>query len=131
MQILKDYLDADLEQKLKMTTFADQLRRVILDGQVSAPVTARKVAHYLGLSTSTLNRRLRAEGIAFKQLVDEIHFEMAKRFLKETSLNVTQVAQTIGFANTASFTRAFSRWSGGISPKRFRVQRPHSSGLED
>ncbi len=119
-QILKDYLDADLEKKQHQVSFKEQITQIIYNGNVRAPVTAEMMANHLGISTATLNRRLRSEGVAFKQVVDNIHFDAAKRLLADTSLGITQIAQAIGFAGNASFTRAFLRWSKGVSPSLYR-----------
>ncbi|MGS2723155.1 AraC family transcriptional regulator [Porticoccus sp. GXU_MW_L64] len=119
-QILKNYLDSDLTEKMRTTGFSDQIRRAIFDSQVAPPVTAQKMARYLGISSSTLNRRLRAEGITFKSLTENISGSLAIRLLKDTTLTITQVSQMMGFSNTSGFTRAFVRWNNGITPTQFR-----------
>jgi len=120
-QILKDYLDVDLERKMRLSSFAEQLERIVYDGHIKPPITAQKMASQLGISTATLNRRLRAEGKAFKEVVDAIHFAMARRFLTDSSLSVTQISEAVGFSSVASFTRAFCRWTHGTSPSQFRT----------
>ncbi len=120
LQILQGYLNIDLGKKINAISFSDQLRNVIFEGHVHAPITAQKMASHLGISTATLNRRLRTEGPTFKELVDRINFDLAKRLLKDSSQSITQIAHTIGFSSNANFTRAFSRWSGGINPSQFR-----------
>lgn len=120
LQILQDYLDIDLGKKISAISFSDQLRNVIFEGHIQAPITAQKMATHLGISTATLNRRLNTEGLTFKELVDRIHFDLAKRLLRDSSQPITQIAHTIGFSSNANFTRAFTRWSDGISPSQFR-----------
>lgn len=118
--ILKDFLDEELKRRGRIKTFTDQIRHVLLGGRVAAPVTALKVARYLGISQATLYRRLKAESTTFGKLAEEVNFEIAKNYLAESALSVTQVAHIVGFAESASFTRAFTRWTGGTTPSSYR-----------
>lgn len=118
--ILQDFLDEELERRNRVQTFSDQVSRALIDGVLAPPVTAAKVARYLGVSEPTLYRRLKAEGAAFAQIVDTMNFEIARNYLSESSLSITQIAHLIGFSESASFTRAFARWSNGQTPSQFR-----------
>src|SRR6185503_2327769 len=77
------------------------------------------VARHLNMSARTLKRRLRLEGTTFKVVRDRVRSETAEALLSNQSLKIGAVAQSVGFVETASFTRAFSRWSGS-SPARYR-----------
>jgi AraC-like DNA-binding protein len=118
--ILKDFLDAELLRRDRIHTLADRVRHVLLGNRIKAPVTAAKMARYLGISAATLYRKLKAEGTTFGEIQDDVHFEIAKNYLSESALSVTQIAHILGFAESASFTRAFARWSGGLTPTSFR-----------
>ena len=50
---------------------------------------------------------------------DRVRSETAAALLSNHALKIGAVAQCVGFAETASFSRAFSRWSGS-SPARYR-----------
>lgn len=119
-RILQDFLDGDLEQRNSLQTFADQVGRSLLDGSLQPPVTACKVARHLGVSEATLYRRLKAEGTTFGEIVDARNFELAKNYLSQSALTITQIAYLIGFSESASFTRAFARWTGGTTPSEYR-----------
>ncbi len=73
----------------------------------------------LGLSERTLYRRLAAQGLTFGQMVDQVREQRATYLLDNTRMSVEAVAESLGFAETASFSRAFKRWKG-LSPLRFR-----------
>ncbi|MFZ9126038.1 MAG: AraC family transcriptional regulator [Steroidobacteraceae bacterium] len=118
--ILKDFLDKELEQQGLIRSLQDQVRQVLISNQVPGPVTARRMARYLGISEASLYRKLKSEGRTFGNLLDETHFELARHYLDESALPITQIAHIIGFAESASFTRAFSRWSGGLTPSAYR-----------
>lgn len=118
--VLKDFLDAELRQRGRINSFLDQVRHMLLGNRIAAPVTAAKTAKHLGISTATLYRRLKSEGTTFGKLLEEINFEIARNYLSGSELSVTQIAHVVGFAEAASFTRAFSRWSSGVTPSQFR-----------
>ena len=118
--ILKDFLDAELAERGKIMSFLDQVRHVLLGNRIAAPVTAEKTANYLGISSATLYRKLKAENTTFGKLLEEVHFELAKKYLVDSALSVTQIAHIVGFAESASFTRAFARWSNGTTPSQYR-----------
>ena len=57
---------------------------------------------------------------ASQLLADRIHFE-ARRLLRETKRPIKDIADELGFASAAYFTRAFSK-SAGMPPSSFRSQ---------
>lgn len=71
-----------------------------------------RVARDLGLSRQTLYRRLKAEGITFEQLLDELRHHLALKLLRDQHLAVKQAAWRLGFSDPAAFSRAFKRWTG-------------------
>ena len=79
------------------------------------------VATYLRMSRRTLQRRLTDEGESFSGLIDAHCRYLALDALAGEDLTNEAVAERCGFAETRSFYRAFSRWTG-TTPKRFRPQ---------
>lgn len=73
----------------------------------------------LGISVSTLRRRLDAEGTSFRLIKDGIRRDMAIRQLLQTDRSLPAVAESLGFAEPSAFHRAFIKWMG-ISPGQFR-----------
>lgn len=71
-----------------------------------------RVAGELGLSRQTLYRRLKAEGVTFEILLDDLRHRFALKLLREQHLPVKQAAWRLGFSDPAAFSRAFKRWTG-------------------
>jgi len=88
------------------------------------PVRIEEVARELGFSRQTLYRRLKAEGVTFALLLDDLRRRLALRFIRDRGLTVKDAAYRLGFSDPAAFSRAFKRWTG-VSPKEMRGKRPH------
>ena len=77
------------------------------------------VAHRIGMSRATLGRRLKAEGVTFEAVLDQLRRRLATAYLDEGRVSVCEVAYLVGFSEPAAFSRAFKRWTGS-APIRYR-----------
>jgi AraC-like DNA-binding protein len=59
-----------------------------------------------------LNHRLRSEGTTFVALLAGARYKIARQLLRDTRMRLTDIATILGYSETASFCRAFQRWSG-------------------
>lgn len=87
----------------------------LLEGQSDVEGAARVA----GLGVQTLQRRLRGEGLTYRNLVDAARLGKARALLIESKLNITEIAFGLGYSDHANFTRAFTRWTN-CSPSEFR-----------
>lgn len=88
---------------------------------VSQPLpSAAAAARRLGVSTSTLGRRLSAEGTSFQALKDQSRKTAAMRFLAATDLRLVDIAELLDFDEPSAFFRAFKRWTN-MTPARYRA----------
>ncbi len=107
-----------LERHPADTGVASQVRSLLL-GNPARPPTSDQVAAALYFTARTLRRRLTEESSSYRMLLDEVRHEVAVQLLHETRLSVAEVAERLGYSETASFTHAFRRWTGG-SPRAHR-----------
>lgn len=70
------------------------------------------VARQLSMSARTLKRRLAAEGTSYSELLEAERRDRAQHLLAHTALSVKEVAAALGYADTAAFSHAFTRWTG-------------------
>jgi AraC-like DNA-binding protein len=78
------------------------------------------VAQALGVSEATLRRRLLQEATSFSRVLDEVRFELARRYLADPTLQLNDVAQLLGFRDPEALTEVFERWAGGTTPAAYR-----------
>jgi AraC-like DNA-binding protein len=126
---LRHYLQKQINQldNKYSDDFAEQVRRVMHPALLTQQATADRVAAIFSIHPRTLNRRLKTCGTNFQELADQSRFEIAHQLLENSTMPLTQIAATLGYADTSAFSRAFRRWSGGISPALWREQK-HQTG---
>ena len=90
--------------------------QILHTGEASMDLIAEKLA----LSRQTLYRQLKAEGVTFEQVLDELRHKLALHFLAGKKVSVNETAYLVGFSDPAAFSRAFKRWTGA-SPKSVRA----------
>jgi AraC-like DNA-binding protein len=73
---------------------------------------AAEIARRLGMSPRTLARRLASEGLTFSGILDEQKVALAKSYLADGDLPVSQIAWLLGYREVSAFTHAFKRWTG-------------------
>jgi len=96
------------------------LRRTLRILLLAEAASGDKVARLLSMHRRTLNRRLKAEGTTFQDLLDEVRFEAACQLLDTARIPITDIAVSLGYAETSAFSRAFRRWSGTTPAQRRR-----------
>jgi AraC-like DNA-binding protein len=89
--------------------------------------SAEAVAGKLRMSARNLRRRLEAEHKSYKEILDEVRCELARRYLAQEHRRVEEVAFALGFSDGSAFHKAFRRWTGE-SPTNFA--RNHSRARE-
>ncbi|MEH6452307.1 MAG: helix-turn-helix transcriptional regulator [Psychromonas sp.] len=78
-----------------------------------------KAASVIGLSVRTLQRRLKELDVSYRQILDEIQINEAKKLLKNSNHPITAISTHLGYSNVAHFSRAFKRVTGE-APSIFR-----------
>jgi AraC-like DNA-binding protein len=77
------------------------------------------VAARLGLSERTLQRRLHAAGINYKDILIDVRRSVAQQYLRDTGISLTRIATILGYSDLAAFSRSFRR-EFGVSPRQWR-----------
>jgi len=108
--------------KITATSVHDRVTDAIRAQLVAGfPPDRAAVARRLHMSERTLQRQLEQESTTFKVLRDGVRSELSRALLANRALKVEAIAQSVGFAEAASFSKAFTRWSGH-PPTRYREQ---------
>ena len=94
-------------------------RQIAREGEPVAPPTQEAVAELMHLTTRTLIRRLKKEGTAYKDILQQLRRDYAQTLLGNARLTVADVGELLGYKEPANFGRAFRAWFGS-SPAAWR-----------
>lgn len=96
-----------------------QVQRLILNKGLEQAPTLEEIACSLHMTSRTLRRKLKDEGVSYQQIKDRIRCDIAIRLLTEESLTVAETSELIGFTEQAAFCRAFKGWTG-VAPSAYQ-----------
>lgn len=108
--IFNDRADALLARLEAARTVRGEVERLLMPRLHLGAASMAATARLMNVSRPTLYRRLKAEGVSFDQVLDELRRALAKTYLARLSVNET--AYLLGFSDRSAFSRAFKRWTG-------------------
>ncbi|MDN5202291.1 AraC family transcriptional regulator ligand-binding domain-containing protein [Fulvivirgaceae bacterium BMA10] len=109
-KIVSEYAERMLTNLDDKHTCRKKVIRIITDHIASGQVSADFVAEKLNTSRQSLYRRLKAEGITFKELLDQVRKELASTLMKSQKNTLIEIAFLLGFSELSSFSRAYKKW---------------------
>jgi AraC-like DNA-binding protein len=128
-RLLLQYADEALRNRpSRRASVRSQVEDKIVQLLPHGKANTSEIAHRLGMSRRTLGRALSAEDVTFSTVLEELRQALAKRYLREKELPVSEVAWLLGYREVSSFTHAFERWTGA-TPRDFRKANYHSKEL--
>ncbi len=80
-----------------------------------------QIAARLGMSPSSLRRRLMNERTSYQRLKDESRRDEAIHLLENSDFSIAAISERLGFTEASSFIRSFRGWTG-TTPSGFRDQ---------
>lgn len=117
--ILRAHADARLARLPPRSSLPDQVRAWLANHCEESTPSLSSLADELHTSERTLTRRLRRAGLQFRTVLEDVRRERAQRLLGSRDLNISEIAQRLGFGDATAFGRAFRRWHG-MSPSAYR-----------
>ncbi|MEM6631330.1 MAG: AraC family transcriptional regulator [Bacteroidota bacterium] len=121
LNVLVTHAEKKLKELAVNNNFYEIVKRCIIQmGNPEFP-TISGIARHLNMSVRTFQRRLKAEGYSYKQVVDELRKEFAISYLHQPELSVSEIAYLLSYSDASTFIRSFRRWTGK-TPVGFRKQ---------
>lgn len=111
--------DAELSELVMQDGVTGQVRKILLENAAFAS-NMDAIADHMGMTSRTLRRHLKLENTTYSEIVDSTRTELALRYLRTADLSTEEIAYVLGFSETASFVRAFRRWTGK-TPRNYRM----------
>jgi len=108
-------------QTLDPHKVASEVRELLIDLLPSGKSSQTRIANRMHRSLSTLQRQLQNEGTTYKEIRDDTRSSLAREYVSDHDLTLSQVAYILGFSDQSNFSRAFKRWTG-MAPREYRRQ---------
>lgn len=103
------------------TADGGQVRLMYVDHVFAALVSRVRMRIRPNLNVRRVDLR-QTEGTTYREVSEAVRGELAKGYLTDPSVSVTEVAFLLGYSEESAFNRAFRRWTGE-SPGRWRRRR--------
>ncbi len=120
---LQGFLEDSVLQLIRIeqrpATVCESVKRLLGTDFSSGLPTFSDIAERLHTSESSLRRRLLEEETSFQTLKDEVRCDLAKEYLLDETMRLSDVAERLGFTEQSSFGRSFRQWTG-MSPSAWR-----------
>ena len=78
-----------------------------------------RIASDLRIAPASIQRELAGQGLTYKDAIEATRQSLARMYLDQHQLPLTEIALLLGYSELSAFTRAFTRWTG-VSPRAYR-----------
>lgn len=118
-QRLRQTADETLLQLARVQGMTGQILHIIERRLGEDKTSIEAIAASLGMTPRTLQRRLADEDATFAHLRDQVRHQRACVMLGSHKVEMSKIAEQLGFSDTANFYHAFKRWEG-CAPGAYR-----------
>lgn len=99
-----------LDQEFPESSYEERCQHILVTIMGISEPTREQVAQVLNMSVSSLQRRLREEGVSFQQVLLATRKMMSEKYLIEQKLSATDTAFLLGYQSSSQFFKAFKAW---------------------
>lgn len=122
LQRLREYVDERLARDTQpVSPLVLKIEKLVMPRLPYGLPELKDVSAQLGVSVSTLKRRLSEQDTHYQGVCDSLRHRLALQYVSEPERSMVDVAFMLGFSELSTFYRAFKRWTG-ITPQQYRRQ---------
>ncbi|MDY7543741.1 MULTISPECIES: AraC family transcriptional regulator [unclassified Cryobacterium] len=100
---------------------AERVRSALVELLPTGDGSMMGVARELSLSTRSMQRKLKAEGTSFQEILHRTREALARHYLSQAAMTTDEIAFLLGFNDPRSFYRAFQSWTG-LTPRSAELE---------
>ena len=118
--LLEDAVKKLMNTTVKLST-ADKISDILESSlRQNIHFNLSDVALKMGISASTLKRKLKEEGLNYSELDKRVKLKLSEKLIYEGKLTIDQIAERLQYKDSSSFHRAFKNWTG-TTPGKFKL----------
>lgn len=102
------------------TTLRSSVENAIAPLLPHGKARAVEIARQMGMSHRSLARKLSSEGLTFSEIANELKVNLARHYLRDSNLPISEVAWLLGYREVSAFTHACKHWTG-MTPRQLRA----------
>jgi AraC-like DNA-binding protein len=110
--------------------WAEQVRRALRTMIPSGCGSEAQIGDLLSVPTRTLRRLLGVQGTSFRELLEDVRYEIARQLLKDSDMSTAEIAEALDYFDACAFTRAFRRWTDS-PPAAWRAMNRSATGRRE
>lgn len=110
---------ARAQRQQMLADFPATLRRLLRKQLLLGRFSMQEIAAQLSMHRRTLDRHLQKHGVGYGEVLESVKEDVARLLLRDTSMPIQQIAETVRFSSAANFATAFRR-RVGMTPSEYR-----------
>ena len=125
-EVLEHHAQRNLASFNDQKYLLEEIRKALVHNLANARATLGDLSVELGLSSRSLQRKILANGMTFRRLLDSVRQERATQLLQNAGLSIKEIASMLNFSDISSFSHAFYRWTGSTPTDYRRTLQPET-----
>jgi len=97
----------------------DKIEAILSQKGAGTILSIEAAAEELSIKPTDVRQQLKKSNLSYRTLVDRAKLLECLPYLLDNTVEIVDIAQTLGFSEQSSFTRAFKRWTD-MSPLAYR-----------
>lgn len=118
-RILKNHADLLIGKLEDYNEFEYKIRLCIITNIKNKKINIDIIAEQMGISQKKLREILLSYGYSFNGMLSDVRFNLAKKYLLNEKLNISEIAFLLGYSEQSVFQRSFKSWSN-LTPLKWR-----------
>lgn len=90
----------------------NRIRALLVTHELQHMPSLEDLAQQLHMTSRSIGRKLQQEGTSLRNIKASLRREYAIKLISTENLTIADISERVGFSETASFCRAFKRWTG-------------------
>lgn len=119
MSMMETCLESLGSRREGVEGLADRVKTAIRVNLPAGYPSLDQIARELRVTPASIQREFAEQGITYKETVEITRQNLARMYLEQRLLPLTEIAMLLGYSELSAFTRAFTRWTGS-SPRAYR-----------